>query len=72
MVSEKIIKEKVGSWRLEKGNSIVKLAKELGMSRPTLYTRLEGATKWRWDEVLRIAELCNCTLDELSGIEKAG
>ena len=62
------INEKLGAWLLEKEHTRAKLAKLIGISKPTLYTRLNGKSKWRWDEVLVIAELTGSTLNELAGI----
>lgn len=62
------INEKLGAWLIIPNNTKKELARHLGMSKPTLYTRLSGATKWTWDEVVAIANLTNSTLDELAGI----
>ena len=62
------INEKLGAWLLIEGNTRDELAKELGMTRPTLANRLNGTTKWEWDEVLKISRLVGCSLDWLAEI----
>lgn len=62
------INEKVGAWLLCNGNTQEQLADILGITRPTLRTRLAGASMWRWSEVVQISKLTNCSLDELAGI----
>lgn len=62
------INEKLGAWLLITGNTRTILAKELGISRPTLSGRLSGATKWKWDEVVEISRLLNCSLNDLADI----
>lgn len=68
MQSENIIREKIGAWLLGDGHTREQLAEELGITRPTLADRLNGTTKWRWDEVIEIARITNCSLDELAGL----
>lgn len=63
------INEKLGAWLLTDGNTRETLAKELGMTRPTLATRLNGTSKWEWEEVVNVSRLTNCSLDWLAGIE---
>ena len=72
MASENIINEKLGAWLLEEGHTREILADELGITRPTLADRLSGTTKWRWDEVIEVARVTNCSLDELAGLATAG
>lgn len=62
------INEKLGAWLLENGRNRDTLAKELGMTRPTLANRLSGKSKWEWEEVIRISRLVGCSLDDLAGI----
>lgn len=64
----KYINEKLGAWLLENGNSREKLAKEIGITRPTLNGRLNGESKWSWDEVIEIARVTGATLNELAGM----
>lgn len=62
------INEKIGAWLLEDGHTKTTLAKELGLARPTLDLRLRGETEWKWCEVIKIARVTGCTLNELAGI----
>ena len=64
----KVINEKLGAWLLVSGNTREKLADEIGITRPTLNGRLDGKSKWMWDEVIEIARITGATLDELAGI----
>ena len=66
-----IINEKVGAWLLEDGNTRTRLAREVGISRPALNNRLNGRAKWNWDEVIEVARVTGCTLDELAGLSVA-
>ena len=68
METDNIIREKIGAWLLGEGHTRELLASELGMTRPTLADRLNGTTKWRWDEVIEIARITNCSLNELAGL----
>lgn len=63
----KFINEKLGAWLLVSGNTKDKLAAEIGITRPTLNGRLDGKSKWQWDEVIEIARITRTTLDELAG-----
>ena len=63
------INEKVGAWLLVSGNSKSLLAEKLGISRQTLADRLDGTAKWKWEEMLRLAEVLGCTLNDLAGVE---
>ena len=63
------INEKLGAWLLADGNTRETLAKELGMTRPTLATRLNGTSKWEWEEVINVSRLTSCSLDWLAGVE---
>lgn len=64
----KIINEKLGAWLLKSGNTREKLAEEIGITRPTLSGRLDGKSKWQFDEVVKVAQLTGCSLNELAGI----
>lgn len=46
------------------GASKAGLAEALGMSRPTLYARLEDG-RWTLDEAHRLAQIIGCKLDDL-------
>lgn len=63
-----IINEKIGAWLLEDGNTRTRLAGEVGISRPALNMRLSGRAKWNWDEVIEVARVTGCTLNELAGL----
>lgn len=65
------INEKVGAWLLEEGNSRSLLAQRIGLSRPALNKRLDGRTKWKWDEVIEVARITGCSLNELAGLPAA-
>ena len=62
-----LINEKLGAWLLKDGNTRALLAKEIGISRPTLNGRLEGKTKWNWEDVLEISRITGASLEELAG-----
>ena len=62
------INEKLGAWLLREGNTRSKLADEIGISRPTLNSRLDGKSKWLWDEVVIIARLTGCSLNDLAEV----
>lgn len=64
----RIINEKLGAWLLKSGNTREKLADEIGITRPTLNGRLDGKSKWQWDEVIQVARITGCSLNELAGI----
>lgn len=68
MPMNKIINEKLGAWLLKSGNTREKLADEIGITRPTLNGRLDGKSKWQFDEVVKVAQLTGCSLNELAGI----
>ena len=67
MTTQKI-NEKLGAWLLEEGHTRDQLAKELGMSRPTLQNRINGTAKWEWEEVVKVSRLTGCTLNELAEV----
>ena len=62
------INEKIGAWLLENGNTREVLADKIGITRPTLNSRLSGESKWYWQEVVKVAEITKCSLNELAGI----
>ena len=64
------INEKLGAWMLGSGCSRSQIAKEIGISRPTLRKRLSGESEWKWEEVARIAEITDTSLNELAGINQ--
>lgn len=61
------INEKVGAWLLVTGNNQNKLADAIGITQPTLASRLDGTSKWKWDEVLALADLFDVSLNDLAG-----
>lgn len=63
----RIINEKLGAWLLKSGNTREKLADEIGITRPTLASRLNGESKWRWEEVLKVSQITGASLNELAG-----
>lgn len=62
------INEKVGAWLLSSGNTREKLADAVGITRPTLASRLDGTTQWRFFEVVKLAEVLGASLNDLAGI----
>lgn len=66
------INEKVGAWLLISGHNQEILARKLGITRPTLSSRLKGDSKWTWDEVIIIAKTTDCSLNYLAGIDDKG
>ena len=63
-----IINEKLGAWLLVNGNTRDRLADEIGIARPTLASRLKGDSKWGWEEVIKISQITNTSLNELAGL----
>lgn len=64
------INEKLGAWLLREGNTRELLAHEIGISRPALLARLNGTSKWYWEEVVRVAKLTESDLNDLAGINQ--
>lgn len=71
MSKETIINEKLGAWLLQEGHTREMLASEIGITRPTLKSRIDGTTPWEWGEVKKIARITGATLDELAGLKNA-
>lgn len=63
MTTQKI-NEKVGALLLG-GMTREQLSGELGMTKRTLYNRTSGKSKWEWEEVIRLSNLVDCSLEEL-------
>lgn len=63
-----VINEKIGAWLLVAGNTRDKLADFIGITRPTLASRLNGESRWYWEEVIKVSQLTGATLNELAGI----
>ena len=57
-------------WLVEPGHSKQALADALGISYRALQYRLTGRGKWKWDEVLALAELCGVDVGELAEAER--
>lgn len=51
------IAEKVGNWPLKSDHTKAQLAKELGVTAPTLNNRLSGETELSWKEVYVLANV---------------
>ena len=68
MIRVNAINEKIGAWLLKDGNTREQLAKELDMTRPTLNGRIEGKSKWLWNDVVKLSRVVGCSLNELAGI----
>lgn len=64
---DRIINEKIGAWLLVNGNTRTKLADGLGITRPTLASRLSGKSKWSWDEITKLSQITGASLNELAG-----
>ena len=62
----KAINEKLGAYLLN--HTREELARKLGMTRPTLFNRMNGETEWTWSEIISICELTGATPNELAGI----
>ena len=61
------INEKIGAWLVAEGNTMGKLADDLGITRQTLRSKLYGETDWTWSQVVSIAKITETSLDELAG-----
>ena len=61
------INEKVGAWLLEKGHTRTSLAATLGITTVTLDNKLTGETDWSWSQAKKLADILDCSLDELAG-----
>lgn len=57
----------LGAWLLDSGHTRDLLASKLGITRPTLNSRLKIGG-WSWVEVLRISDLTGVTPNELAGM----
>lgn len=54
----------ITAWLDKTGRSKTWLADELGISRPTLYARLEDG-KWDLENACKVAKLVGCTIEDL-------
>ena len=59
------IKERIGAYTARTGKTRYEIAKELGMSKTALYSKLNGQTEFTLDEGRQLASTLGCTLDEL-------
>ncbi len=59
------ISNKVGEWLAEPSHTKRDLAAYLGVTTQTLNNRLCGLYDWPWKEVKLLADLFNCSVDEL-------
>lgn len=58
--------KEIGAWLLIDGNTRERLAELLGITRPTLATRLTGQSEWTWPEACKLADVLDIQdLDEL-------
>ena len=62
------INEKIGAWLLEKGHTQTKLAGILGISTVCLGDKISGKTDWSWSQAKALADLFECSLDDLAGM----
>lgn len=64
------LKELIGAYLARTGKTKQELAKELGMSRSTLRSKLNGQTEFTLSEGYALKEILNVTADELfAGIQ---
>lgn len=59
------LRRKVGAWLLGRGNTKQKLAAYLGITTQTLNNRLGGSFDWQWREIQLLADLFECSTDDL-------
>lgn len=59
------IKERVGAYLAREGKTKAELAKELGMSRVTLHSKLNGECEFWLSEARELARILGCTVDDL-------
>ena len=59
------LRRKVGAWLLGRGNTKQKLADYLGITTQTLNNRLDGSFDWHWKEIQLLADLFECSTDDL-------
>lgn len=61
------INANVRAYVAENGITMGNFAEKIGICRTTFYNKLNGESKWYWDEVIEIARLTCCSIDELAG-----
>lgn len=59
------IRERVGAFIERTGMTKAELANQLGMSRVSLHSKLNGQTEFRLSEAERLAEILGCSVDDL-------
>lgn len=59
------LKELIGAYLARTGKTKQELAKELGMSRSTLRSKINGQTEFTLSEGYALKEILNVTADEL-------
>lgn len=59
-----VMKLTVKQWRLIKGKTQEEFAKEIGMALSTYKKRESGATMWKADEIARISDFLQISLDK--------
>lgn len=57
---------KILEWMEREGMTKSRLAELLGMSRPTLYSRIEDGA-WSLEDAFKLSRLIGCTVDDLVG-----
>lgn len=62
-MTDSIINKEIGAWLLVNGNTQDKLAEVIGLTRPTLATRIDGDSDWKWSEVCKLADLFSCSTE---------
>lgn len=62
------INKEIGAWLLRPGNTREKLADAVGITTPTLSTRLNGSTQWRFSEVVKLSKFIDVTLEQLADL----
>ena len=60
------IQNKVGAWLLVRGRTKQELASELGFTVQTLNNRLDGSREWSWKEIIQLARILGCSIEELA------
>lgn len=59
------IRERVGAYLARTGKTKGELAEELGMSRVTLHSKLNGVYDFKLSEAQALASLMGCSVDDL-------
>lgn len=59
------INMRIAEWLLTPKNTKVLLAELLGITTQTLNSRIIGEYEWTWAEICKLADLFNCSTEEL-------